>query len=1209
MSKIKILIQYGTEEIEDPIEIQHNNDFLNEEDIYNILQKKLNLLKKDIKWVVYYNDRLDGWSIIDEINVQENKNINLLIMKTDSIINISSINYEKIINENIFKINELLNNYSNKKQSIEIKNSEFQEQNSSNIISNEQYLNSINNESSKSLNKINNNEKEENIIYVLTGNPLVELIENKKIPLKTMFDFYKITDTIANVIKKSDLKIKVKFLPLTRKNLEMSKDAKIIHLICKTRYKNNNEQSSLGLLFENDYISDIIFEEDLINIFSQMAEKEKESILFNNTTIIISTQFAEDTFIMFKNVFQKLEKYKNIKFKNIIVQHTIFANIKLISKFNEYFYKNLFDFQNIKEAFDDSLKKIILYSTEINDIQNCCCFHSHKKTCEFKKNLISDNYEESHFKHIKYKCKHYNCEFTIHKTQCDNRTQICKNENSCCCKKKKIHFIDNIFKTKFNKEDVKFDNTSSINDAGNELSKHYNKLSLVVGRNELLYNIFTYILELKNKKQKNFIINIFNYCESDKNDSNFCDSLINFLEIEDKLQENTCMNNLNIKRSKIFNDEDEIKLELNLFNIIICLKDLEKKLINLFTSENLTKTKIILITSKKCQNINFSNEKLMNSIHVISKDVQLASEIFPNLAIKYYNLENLTEDDIYYQYLFEKEKISKSKDDFTRDIKIEVDKKKYNLGCSLFNSQLDIKETNKYKLFFIFHNNLTGWYYSELIYILNEIEKEDIEEHLNTNEKYIEKIDNKFKNKTKYQKREDKFNEKFEKKKNKILQEDKILKCSENLFEFYFTIFRLLIKIAYKLDQNEKKFFLKPNFSLTSFSSIQQFGIWFPSKQNKTLIQNDIISLISENNEPYINKISKDELIKYFEHLKGNFEKFLKEFKDHYFKFCVKNEEIWENIEKNIEDISSTYPTCIKIFINYDSFKEILNFRDLLKKILQYKESKRIKICLIRLELFSKMNFEFGHNDDNYLEHLKKIYEDFNEINCIDGQCETIFAIYTVKLKEFKKNNFPKDEREESLINYRSKYKKEKFEQNIRYELDKLFENIRATENEIRSNLFIGIFKNKVNYFFFKYKIKGKIMTLKDYANSQIKQMLNVFQRNGYTFYILKIFCLISEFHLLIYFSAKENSKSEIKKKYTEYFYFVRYLSILYNPGFFKNYKEKKLENRYKIKFIQAEKNKNEDIKKAISHLCDKYNIDYKEEVIFDKNYYYYYLD
>ena len=397
-------------------------------------------------------------------------------------------------------------------------------------------------------------------LVVLTANPLMDGMKE----LRTMNDFNTIRTKIYNLLSEEDCLNYTEFGPLTKKTLkniitDEEKRPVILHLICKSTYiikednvinqdqPNLNNNDCTYLIFEKDFNSNA----QISNYNCEFINKEKlENEIFNfglypelkenisKITLIISTPLAEDVYDIFKD----------FGFRNILVQHTTLADVKFVAEFNKTFYKSLITHlsQPINIIYEEAL------NIDINKKKSpifCCCFHKHKKNCEFMKNIKNEIYNETesskdlsklekikqlipHFYHLLPDCSftekcyekinQYNSEivnpkskypensFSFHNLNCiekfkelkkDKMVKIRYNKkairfyNICCCKEEPSkHNINFIFPKDFNNNtknnQIRFRRTEIMKE--NKYFPKYEKMKLLVGKNNFVLDVLKF---------------------------------------------------------------------------------------------------------------------------------------------------------------------------------------------------------------------------------------------------------------------------------------------------------------------------------------------------------------------------------------------------------------------------------------------------------------------------------------------------------------------------------------------------------------------------------------------------------------------------------------------------------------------------------------------------------------------------------------------
>ena len=416
-------------------------------------------------------------------------------------------------------------------------------------------------------------------LIVLTSNPLM----HGEKELRTMNDFNIITSKIYKSFEEEDYLKYTKFWPLTLNTLKdvisnKQKRPVILHLICKSTYiipdqgqekekkPSENSEDYTNLIFEDDnnyYNLKFIDKEKLENeIFNYNLNPElKENV--NKIILIISTPLSHDVYNIFKN----------FGFKNIIIQHTTLADVNFIADFNYTFYKDIITHlpQPINNIYEDALKCEI---DGVNPPTFCCCFHKHKTTCDFFKNLKNELYNSKkdekledfkllvpHFNHLFPDCysnatpcqdkidelkyqpecsgiKFLENSFCFHISSCLKNfrflpeikakdkiiIKIFTFANLCCCKEEpQIHNINSTFITDFsaenNNNEIRFRNAEIMRENG-QYTPNYDKMISFIGNNEVIYEVLKFFSS--NNKQLNI------YGDNLENLKKFGDVLIEY---------------------------------------------------------------------------------------------------------------------------------------------------------------------------------------------------------------------------------------------------------------------------------------------------------------------------------------------------------------------------------------------------------------------------------------------------------------------------------------------------------------------------------------------------------------------------------------------------------------------------------------------------------------------------------------------------------
>ena len=509
-------------------------------------------------------------------------------------------------------------------------------------------------------------------------------------------------------------------------------------------------------------------------------------------------------------------------------------------------------------------------------------------------------------------CDNYNYSF---KPLCKKKL----NNNICCCYDKKKHGLDNIFFCKFpeiKNEDGIFSNYQSNNFStiiNSDYVPNYDKMNLIIGRNFIVYNIFDSLIS----KCYN-IINVHGkqYRESINKIDLLIDMIIEFLRerIPYLIFDDSQLNLNNEQSSDLsLSSKNTMNIKINKFNIIkekICIFDLSKiaNLDLLFPSESApqieSKIKFIPVFEKiddQNSNIRITNDNnnfgkkvfFINGFKITHDDlIKLFNEqnnIFKSQVILFTedkfdktNLKNANEINIVdlnfealkkedYEIILQNQKIIFNKDNFDKKINdivnYSLNEKEDTLTRELTTIVKDNNQSNLiYEILFLFNCSNSGHYKMEM----EALYPNNIEE-INTliEEKFIQKrIIIKENHKDyyyQYNRRIPIFNDYYDDRKNKIPDKVKQL-LLEKLFCFYYMIFLRILKEVkskgFSETENNIKIQFKPNYkpndSLTSFSAIQELGIWLPFEVNQ-------ICEICELNNNFKISIFMDIVIIYYE--------------------------------------------------------------------------------------------------------------------------------------------------------------------------------------------------------------------------------------------------------------------------------------------------------------------------------------------------------
>ncbi len=574
------------------------------------------------------------------------------------------------------------------------------------------------------------------------------------------------------------------------------------------------------------------------------------------------------------------------------------------------------------------------------------------------------------------------------------------------------------------------------------------------------------------------------------------------------------------------------------------------------------------ITKEKINNeYNKYKESIKKKFNKIEKKIENAFEFKNNIKRKdiYYKLNDIKEKLIDKEFLeiIKKgmdilEKIKKESNINFKEIEKKFNNSINNIEKELndYNKKLDEKEGKIEKGIEVGFNSIKDVIEKDFwVIIKREKNKEDTKKDIYQKENLF-----------------DYFNIFYNNWKNKISNETK-QKILINLFEYFSISFRKLIKLS-KENYRPNNYYIKkfkPVDSLTSFSAIQELGIW-KYEYNHNDNKNDY-KLKSYDKEI-------DDLKKYCSHLANNF---VNIFTLENISLSMNDTNKRDELVKYINDISITYYTCLKLCeINTISFKDYSVFLQLFEK---YKEE--FLFASIRFRL---MNFMNRGNEKN-LDELNKIIEEFKDNKYIEGELEAMFGKLYIYIKE----------NEEEDVNKQYKCLLDR--------IDKIEEdNECILENKKR---FINLFKCKVKYIFIKYKIKkgfcedGELKELSiNYSNK--KCMVSIFKEEQNYFYLIKTFLLLSEWKLLKYkeINANQEDKSYLNnKEYYYYLNFALYLSYKYN---YKEYIIHYIESKKKINNKINKESENKKIYNEIVEKLKEFCKIYECEEYKDQNYYFY---
>ena len=745
-----------------------------------------------------------------------------------------------------------------------------------------------------------------------------------------------------------------------------------------------------------------------------------------------------------------------------------------------------------------------------------------------------------------------------------------------------------------------------------EFLPNYNKMNFLVGRNRIIYNIFDLlrdskynIINVHGKQYKDFIYKIdklidmiieflkeripYYLHDEENNEGNF-DSLSlkkrqtsifknnKFQIIKDKMKSKDSSNflNLNLETAESAPTINKMPL-IPKYQKMYFYVDNHENISSIINNMKNIKNTVFFINGYKISVEDllkiFNQNEFYQSKIVLFTENKLTSDLLENNKEKYkiQNIEfnSLTKED--YEIRLQNKKIESKREIFNSEVKqIEssFSEKTIDLGQSINISikdeegkedkDKDEKRNNlNYELLFLFNCSNSGLFEMEMIalYPNNYRDVTYIIEKKYIPIKIINKIENQEKEVkfTRYKRNQNLFKEYYKTREMNIPNKIKQL-LLKKLFQFYAKAFRLLINQS-KLESEDiigtktkvKKY--KPNKSLTSFSAIQELGMWLPFEKN-------------DNNPLYNFKLIS--IIGYFKHLLRNFKDI---FKDENIRLCSKNKEVWRNVSENIEDISITLLTLTKMF-SLNENKLITLFEDTLKK-----EDHFIHSSYLRFKLFDCMSYEYSYEYSNIkkdtIKKLEEIEKEYKNIGYLEGELETLFA--------------------ECIVYYRKNKDLEKFKDIYQNQIKVKLELIINDCNLDNKKRFVTLFGCKVKYKYIKYKIKLCILINDELL--ELKQVLKDFIEVKYYFYVIKTCFLISEWHLKKKEYENRNGKEESDEelqKHIDYLNFAYYLSILCSNQRYLYYSRNYIKKYYK-NCIQK-KEKNPEIKAKLKLLCKEFN-------------------
>ena len=302
---------------------------------------------------------------------------------------------------------------------------------------------------------------------------------------------------------------------------------------------------------------------------------------------------------------------------------------------------------------------------------------------------------------------------------------------------------------------------------------------------------------------------------------------------------------------------------------------------------------------------------------------------------------------------------------------------------------------------------------------------------------------------------------------------------------------------------------------------------------------------------------------------------------------CITNSEISVTIKSYIDYISFTYFSCLKIF-DIDE-RELKKKSKIFEEYFEETKNDPNSVCFLdksfsfNVDLlhtkFILMNWMYNHN-----------IEDLDKVDYI--------------LNETEGNLSKKEEIEKKIIECIIDVKDQKYSKN----LGRIIRDIKENEEEqkIDEKSFTKIFKSKIKYIVYRYKIKNGKCEDKDLE--ELKDDKEIILKDDIENKCLAIYfkdekCHLSEIKVYLciaeWYHEKYKNEGDIDKKkcFFEYLNFAFYMASFYNKQNINDY----INYLAKTKYLFKQVKKNEDIlayKNIISNikiLCDKYNHNFKD--------------
>ena len=694
-----------------------------------------------------------------------------------------------------------------------------------------------------------------------------------------------------------------------------------------------------------------------------------------------------------------------------------------------------------------------------------------------------------HFSHLRYKGEKY---------------------EKCCCDIDECKGKD-IFYHNFKEEDGKTINLGSRNNGIYLMNNCFPCTEIIFRKNKIIYELYDQIL-----CQNASIINIYN--NSDNIDEliiilNLAKIIIEYFEERIHLLYSDEGNNIITppKKSISLDNLRDINNEETDLRTIIS----SPNLLNMNMNKDYKLKKISLIEDK--HNINQTRIEPNTIYFIIALDDQMIDKnyfrkfnkciVFTKNELKMKDLQKFKiepENSLNYIVKYEQKKIEYPEKDFSDFIGINLC---YN---ELLKNNLNDNNKSKIKSEILYYFYLIKSYINEehLKIIFKDKEEEIIKDEFRIIIEYICQED-----KNIYKKVKDYFGLFYSGWK---ITNDIKGKVLSKLFRYYCNLFKYIINksiIKYKfIDKGKtysKKLKYRPAPSLSSFSVMQNLGIW---KQQKKEEEN--IFLFKD-----VEKIFNNE--------NKNFQKFLT--CDNFF-LCLKNidNERQKDILEYFEDLSINYYTALKLCVQKSEDNPTLPE---MEKIFEQIEKEEMIFGALRFKLMKIMDFEIIKHNIKYIEEIEKILNEFIKIKCLEGELETMFAKLMIYLKEYRE----KEGKDEKSINNKNKWYEE-----ITNRISELVGNKENSKND-----FLKTFECKVEYAYVRYEILTEKGTIKNKNEilKKLENLANKFIETNNIYNEVKTYLLMSE--LYYYINNKEKS--------LDYLNFALYISYIHTDNY-KNY-------------------------------------------------------